>query len=118
MAGKSRKRSPEETRARLARKLERGRARDERQRRCAQANLLAHRLSMADVQDMRDRHERGELYRTIGKAYGLDEFTVARVIRYGNRSPWQDMEDRRNTSRIPRQQEYQKRNKKDQLSAS
>lgn len=118
MAGKtSHKRSVEETRGRQARKEERGKLRDAQQRRCAQANYQASRLRDSEVADMRARRERKEEYRTIGKAYGLDEFTAARVVRYGKLTPWQAAVTERNTSRIPKQKAYADTHKKEQLPA-
>jgi hypothetical protein len=119
MAGKtSHKRSTEETASRRSRQEQRSRTRAAAQHQREQANFLIRKFSARDVQDMRDRHERGEVYRTIGKAYGIDEFTVARVIRYGALTPWQAAEAARNTARKPLQDAWAKKHKQDQLSAS
>jgi hypothetical protein len=119
MAGqKSHKRSLEETRSRRTRKAERGKAREAAQHRCAQANLQASRLKDREIEDMHVRHGRGEVYRSIGRAYGLDEFTVARVLRYGRLSPWQASQAKRAVNRKPLREEWARKNKKDQLSAS
>jgi len=108
-AQKSHKRSAEETRSRKAREEERGKRRQADQHRRAQANLLARKLPAKDVADMQARRERGEEYRTIGRAYGLDEFTVARVLRYGRLTPWQAARSARAAQRRPLQDAWAKR---------
>jgi hypothetical protein len=119
MPGKtSHKRSTEETASRRSRQEQRSRIRAAGQRQRELASAVARKFSLHDVRDMRDRHERGEVYRTIGKAYGIDEFTVARVIRYGTLTPWQAAEAARSTRRIPLQNAWAKKHKQDQLSAS
>lgn len=112
------KRSAAETQSLRSAAKEGRKDRDTAQQRAAQANFLAGKLTLGQVKDIRDRRERGEEYRTIGKAYGLDEFTAARVVRYGKLSPWQHAEAARNARRVPLQEAWKKRNEKDQLSAS
>lgn len=116
---KSRKRSAEETRGRQVRRAEQGKLREAAQYRCFQANLQAGKLRDSEVADILARHERGEVYRTIGKAYGLDEFTVARVVKHGKLAPWQQAQAKRDKERKPKQLEWAKRHgSKDQLPAS
>ena len=118
-AQKSHKRSTDETRSRAIRKADRAKVREQLQYRCAQANLQVSKLRDSEVADIRARHERGEMYRTIGKAYGLDELTVARVIKYGKLTPWQAATAKRDADRIPLRAEWAKRHgSKDQLPAS
>jgi hypothetical protein len=117
-AQKSKKRSPEETRSRQRVQKERGEQRQQREHRCMQANVQARKFKDREIADMRARHERGEVYRTIGKAYGLDEFTVARVIRHGRLTPWQNAEARRSAARKPLQDDWAKRHPQGKDTAS
>jgi hypothetical protein len=117
-AQKSRKRSPEETRSRQRAKKERGEQQQARQHRCATANVIAGKLKAADIRDMQARKERGEVLKTIGKAYGLDEFTVARVLRYGQLTPWQAAEAKRAKERASKQEEWLKRHPRGKESSS
>jgi hypothetical protein len=114
----SHKRSPEETRGRQTRGAELGKKAAAWQDRCREANYHAAKLRDSEIEDIRARRARNEEYRTIGKAYGLDEFTAARVVRYGRLSPWRHAEAARGERRRPLQKAYADEHRKEQMPAS
>jgi hypothetical protein len=67
--------------------------------------MAARKLTDSQVQGLRE-------HRTSGTVLGLDEFTATRVLRYGNRSPWQACRDARNLARRPKQEAWAKRHGK------
>jgi hypothetical protein len=111
------KRTTSETEGRARAEAARADAAQAVQIQCARANLLARKLTDGQVKDIRTRRENGETFAAIGRAYSLDEFTAARVDRYGRLSPWQYARHLRNAGRTPLQEAWAKRNK-GQLPAS
>ena len=70
-------------------------ARIKAQQLCEAANVYMRLLPANGLAEMTARAEAGEKLTVIAKDFGTNEFTVARMLKYGKLTPWQVAEANR-----------------------